>query len=314
MTSASGAINDLGLASYDVRPLVPTDARAVFELMAAVEREALGEVMIEEADIVGDWQRPSFDIATQSIGVFDGPSEPDRSSLVGYAEVYLGRRCDAAVHPSHRGHGIEHALLLWTQRISRRDGSGLVGMPVPVGAPLEKALQDLGYHVLWTSWSLELPADSAIAEHQLPDGYRIAVADSDALRHAAHSVKEDAFLEWADRQRETYADFAAGSIHRPGFEDWQLRVMLDAADSVVGVAHLVATTDGAAYVEQLAVRRDQRGLGLARALLADAFAVARTHGCDRGQLSTDSRTGALGLYLKIGMQVSETWQHWAIQT
>jgi len=29
------------------------------------------------------------------------------------------------------------------------------------------------------------------------------------------------------------------------------------------------------------------------------------------ELSTDSRTGALGLYEKVGMQVTSVWRHWA---
>ena len=61
----------------------------------------------------------------------------------------------------------------------------------------------------------------------------------------------------------------------------------------------------------VAVRRDERGRGLARALLVDAFEVARAHGGERSELSTDSRTGALGLYQKVGMQVTSVWRHWA---
>ena len=62
----------------------------------------------------------------------------------------------------------------------------------------------------------------------------------------------------------------------------------------------------------LAVRADQRGLGLARALLADSFEVAQSRGARRCEVSTDSRTGALGLYQRVGMQVTMTWRHLAI--
>jgi 3-oxoacyl-[acyl-carrier-protein] synthase III len=53
----------------------------------------------------------------------------------------------------------------------------------------------------------------------------------------------------------------------------------------------------------------QQRLGLAQALLADAFGVARAHGAARATLSTDSRTGALDLYRRVGMQVESTWVH-----
>ena len=62
----------------------------------------------------------------------------------------------------------------------------------------------------------------------------------------------------------------------------------------------------------LAVRADQRGLGLARALLADSFEVAQSRGARRCEVSADSRTGALGLYQRVCMQVTTTWQHMAI--
>ena len=47
-----------------------------------------------------------------------------------------------------------------------------------------------------------------------------------------------------------------------------------------------------------------------RALLVDAFERARDHGATVSELSTDSRTGALGLYEHVGMQVTQTWRHW----
>jgi len=75
------------------RPLVPADAEAVRDLIAASELHDLGQVKIDLEDIVGDWQRPSFTIAEHSIGV-----EAD-GALVAYAEVYAGRFADAHVPP-----------------------------------------------------------------------------------------------------------------------------------------------------------------------------------------------------------------------
>ena len=63
---------------------------------------------------------------------------------------------------------------------------------------------------------------------------------------------------------------------------------------------------------RLAVRRDQRHRGLAQTLLVDAFRVGREHGATRSCLSTDSRTGALDLYLKVGMDVTDVWVNRAI--
>ena len=67
-----------------------------------------------------------------------------------------------------------------------------------------------------------------------------------------------------------------------------------------------------AFVERLATRADQRGRGLAQALLVDSFAAARSRGVTGAALSTDTRTGALGLYEKVGMRVASTWLNRAI--
>jgi mycothiol synthase len=67
-----------------------------------------------------------------------------------------------------------------------------------------------------------------------------------------------------------------------------------------------------AYITRLATRSDQRGRGLAQALMVDTFARAREHGAETSGLSTDSRTGALGLYEKVGMRVTSTWLHRAV--
>ena len=125
------------------RPLAMPDARAVFEVMAAQEQHDIGSVEIEEADIVGDWQQPSFDIAENDVGVFDG----DR--MVAYAEAATNLRCDAAVHPEHRGRGIGTALARWTQDVGRSRGWKDVGMPVPEGSAGDRLMQALGYHVRW---------------------------------------------------------------------------------------------------------------------------------------------------------------------
>jgi len=294
------------------RPLVMGDARAVYDVMAAQELADLGSVEIEEADIVSDWARPSFDVSAQGIGVLDG----DR--LVGYAEFAKPDRGDAAVHPEYRGRGIGTALAHWMQDLARSQGATVVGMPVPVGSAGDRLLESLGYEVRWHSWVLQLPEGAEIVDRPLPEGYAVREA-APAEYPAAHVVVEDAFLEWSVRDRETYEDFRAVVMGRPGFEPWMLRVVTDPAGEVVGVATASIYTPGddddrptEAFISRIAVRRDQRNRGLAQALMVDTFREARTHGAMTGGLSTDSRTGALGLYEKVGMRVNMDWVNRAI--
>lgn len=289
-------------ADYTQRPLSLDDAGAVYAVMAAQELHDLGSVEIEEADIVGDWQRPSYDVTSCSIGVWsDG-------TLVAYAELTDVDRYDAAVHPDHRGRGIGTAIAGWVCDLARERGAAIVGMPVPAGSPGDHLLESLGYHVRWTSWELELPPGSEVETRALPDGYAVREA-LEADRPSAYEVQETAFLEWSDRARESYDDWAARTVLRPGFEPWNLRVITDPAGAVVAMAFVIASSDATSYVDRLATHPDHRGRGLAQALLVDSFAIARDRGATGSSLSTDSRTGALGLYERVGMVVTSTWVH-----
>jgi mycothiol synthase len=289
------------------RALSLDDARAVYELAAAQERQDIGKVEIEPADIVSDWSRPSWDVATHTVGVFDD------ARLVAYGEITGHDRGDAAVHPDYRRRGIGTAIAGWMQKTAHDLGGSGYGSPVPEGSPGDRLLEKLGYRVRWTSWVLALPEGNEIERRALPAGYRIRDADPHEYP-GVQEVIEDAFLEWSVRDRESYEDFHASVIRRPGFEPWNLRVVADPDGVIVGTAlvHLYGEPATEAFIDRLAVRKDQRHRGLAQALLVDAFARGRDHGATRSALSTDSRTGALSLYLKVGMEVTDIWVNRAI--
>src|SRR4051812_29793828 len=168
------------------RPLRMDDAQAVYEVMARQEQADIGRVEIEAADIVGDWQRPSFDVAASTVGVFDG------ERLVAYAEVTDPWRADGAVHPADRGRGLGTALAAWTRSLAEARGSDVVGTPVPEGSPGNQLLESLGYFVRWTSWILRLPEGKEIEPQPMPEGFTIRTAEGEADHHAAHEVVEDA--------------------------------------------------------------------------------------------------------------------------
>jgi mycothiol synthase len=59
-----------------MRPLTMDDAIPVHDV---------GEALIDDEGIVGAWLRPSFDLASQSVGVLD------RRALIAYGEVFKAR-------------------------------------------------------------------------------------------------------------------------------------------------------------------------------------------------------------------------------
>lgn len=300
----------LAAAGLAARPLTYGDAEAVFEVITRQELHDSGSVEIDLADIVSDWQRPSFNIADSTVAVFDG------ETLIGYAEVMGGQRGDAAVDPAYRGRGIGTFLALWMQETARARGHSWIRMPVLAGSAGDLLLEALGYRIAWTAWLLTLPPDVEVEPRSLPTGFAMGSATPEDYR-AVWAVVEDAFLEWDVRDRDSFEDFLAETRDRPGFEPWHLRVVTDPAGSVIAAAILQmseAREDEPleAFLDKIAVRRDLRGRGIAQALLADSFRVAREHGAVRSGLSTDSRSGALGLYENVGLKVSSTWVNRAI--
>lgn len=291
-----------------VRPATVADSARVLELMNTCEKHDIGEALLDEDDIVGDWQRPSFDLSTQSIIVSEG------ERLVAYGEVFKGRRADAHVLPSERGRGIGTALMRWTWDVCQAYGGSLVGQPVLAHSDAAVLLAAHGYQPLWSSWILALPPGARMTASPLPAGTTMREFRPGVDDRATFEVIENAFAEWENRGPSQFEDWAASSVLRPGFEPWHLQLAVetaqDGSESVVGAVH-VLPADGDAWISEVATRRDRRGRGLGRALLVRAHEVAREHGAVGCGLSTDSRTGALGLYEHVGMQVTQTFVHYA---
>jgi mycothiol synthase len=286
------------------RPLSLADAEAVQAAIAAEEVVDLGEPEMTVEDVLADWQRPSYDIAASTVGVFDG------DLLVAYGDHSDTDVAYTAVLPSYQGRGIGTAIAHWLQARARAAGSPRIGTQVPEGSAADRLMRDLGYEVRWTAWDLELPPEREISARPLPDGFVLRDAE-EADREAAWTLVEDCFLEWSERDRMSLADFGARVWDRPGFEPWNLRLLVSPGGELVGATHVFLSGDGA-YVARIVVRPDHRGRGLAPAMLVDAFARAREHGAVRCYLSTDTRAGARGLYEKVGMEVASTWVNRAI--
>ncbi len=292
-------------APYTVRPLSLDDVQAVTDVMAACELHVLGEVLIEREDIEADWRRPSTDLKHRGVAVLHG------ETVVGYAEVTLDNKSEGFVHPEHEGRGIGLALLHWSQQVGRRHGLTRVGQSVPDANRAARALFIAAdYTERYTSWILSLPPDRPAPEVRLPAGYALRDLEPGRDEQVAYQVVEDAFGEWEGWVRRPFEDWSAAVLDRPGFEPWQLRLATDPEGRVVGACHLLLSDD-TGWVHQVAVEPGSRGRGLARAMLGDAFGNARARGRRLGELSTDSRTGALDLYRHVGMEVTSSFTHWA---
>jgi ribosomal protein S18 acetylase RimI-like enzyme len=128
---------------------------------------------------------------------------------------------------------------------------------------------------------------------------------------AAYRVIEDAFNEWPGRQPTKFEGWSAYVLGHAAFAPDLSRLAFD-GDELVGVA-LCNDYEGQdeGWVPQVATKATHRHRGIARALLQSVFVAFHATGRRRVGLNTDSRTGALTLYERIGMRVRRSYTSWA---
>ena len=291
-----------------VRPIRADEVDAVAAMLRAAELVDRGQADITADDIAGMWRTPDFHLDRHTCSVWHG------DDLVAYAEIDQHTRAEAGVHPGWRGRGIGSALLAWTE------AACLASRPPGAEARMGQTLSDRnrqaidlfvarGYEPRHTSWLLELPAHIDLADRTVPDGYQLRSYSPGTDDRQVHTVIEDAFSEWPNRARTGYEHWRAITIDRNDFDPSLLTVAEHDGQIVGASVGFLDADDG--FVDQLAVHRDHRGRGVAAALLADSFGRMRERGATVVGLSTDSRTGALDLYLRIGMEVTLAFTHYS---
>ena len=142
----------------------------------------------------------------------------------------------------------------------------------------------------------------------IPDGIAISAIRPDD-ESSTMAMFEAAFSEFADRLPSSEATWRAMTVAREAFAPEDLIVAVD-GQQVVGGALLLDSQE--IWVDKLAVAATHRHRGVARALLQTAFRRSFERGYDHTSLSTDSRTGALSLYERIGMHVTRSFTNWGL--
>lgn len=286
------------------RPPEPGDLDSVIEVVAASELAATGVADVTLDDVRSDWQRPSFDLANDAVVVTDG------GRVVAYAEVFAGRAW-VHVHPEARGRGIGAALLRWTETRARELGSEKLGQTVSDDEPAAAALLvSNGYAVRWHTWVFQKALDEELSEPTLPAGVTLRTFEPGPDDRATFELIDTAFSDWPDRDPSMgFEDYAASYLRRDDF-DPGLTFLLEYAGELVGVA-MCLVYDGEGWIQQLAVKRSHRGRGLGGALLQVSFREFYRRGLRTAGLSTESRTGARGVYEHVGMRVIRSYTRYS---
>ncbi|MFE3634333.1 GNAT family N-acetyltransferase [Streptomyces sp. NPDC059168] len=280
---------------YRSRPATSGDIQAIHALVADCERDAYGRVRSDAGAAAADLARPGLVPETDTLLVHDPAGRLA-------ARAWVDRRSEVDVHPRHRGRGLGAALLGWTLERARQAGTARVVQTVPdADTGAVALLRAHGYEPLVTAWLLEFAMSAEPSVPEPPAGVTVRPFRS-GDGPAVHLLVQDAFDEWQER-RQAYAEWAAHTVERPAFTPLRSALAFE-GDRPVGAAlalHLPGTDEG--HLEQVAVRRDRRGRGIARLLLRHTFRAFHRAGVRSCTLWTHSDTGALGLYRRVGMTV-----------
>ncbi|MDK0524208.1 GNAT family N-acetyltransferase [Streptomyces sp. ML-6] len=277
-----------------------------------LEEEFADETFVPEHDAVIALDRDGRAVA---YGSATAPSSP---------ETIFWVELDGTVVPDRRGEGIGSALLAWQEARGLQHlascESTLPGW-LAVGAD-ERATRTIrlleanGYER--ARWWLELERDLAapLPELPSPSGVRFVPYDKE-WAEPTRSAWNDAFRDHWGTQPMTAAEWAAGDrlqASRPDLAVLALAPDESGGERVVGFVLVDVTPEewplrggSFGYISSVGVRREARGQGLARAMLAHVLRTLRAEGLGRAVLDVDaeSPTGALGLYQSLGFTVND---------
>jgi mycothiol synthase len=285
---------------FSSRPATAADARAIFELIAACEADADGVAEVDEHDVTVAFGRHGFDPALDTQLVFED------GELVGWADLYRGRG-NGDVRPTHRGRGIGAALLEWIERRAQELGDAEVGQSkTDANLGARNLFLARGFEPSFVSWIIRIAFEEPPPAPEPISGIEIRpYRPSDA--GDVHRVVDDAFSEWPGRDPEPYEVWASDVLVHPKFAPETSPLAFDGDELVGAILAADFPELGEGWIAQLATKASHRRRGIGQALLRTTFGWFFERGRRVAGVSTDSRTGALGLYERVGMRVQRQY-------
>ena len=306
---------------YQVRAATEADLPELAALEAAHTKHAVGSVLRNENEIRIEWKSPTFDPQTDSqiVAAEDG-------RIVGWCEVY-----DFAPHtrfqsrlridPTLENGAIAKWLVQWAIERARQslpkapaDERVIMTQGAYQTTPDQIALlESAGFSYARSFLRMKIEMTDSPAAAIWPEGIvvRSMVAGDDD--HAAVAAIRDAFKDhWGHVETPFEEDLEEWKqwIHEDDDFDTDLWFLAMDGDEIAGFCQcypIVGEDPKVGLVDELGVRRQWRGRGIATALLQHAFSAFFERDKPIVELGVDSQspTGATRLYEKAGMSV--TW-------
>ena len=282
-----------------VRACTAEDAGMALALARADEERVSGRPsQLAEGDIRDWWQ--TVDLPADS-WLLQSPGSPEPEAV-----TWLDRPPGADVGIAFPIASRPEALPVLVDLVEARAAELTLprlqlGVLVP-DPPAEALLEDRGYREVrrFFDMAIELdgpPPPAAV----LPEGFTLRTATPED-GPAFHEALDEAFRDHWEFHPRPFEEWWRLRTTDPDFDiSWWF--LVQEGDRTVAAMRNVPGRNGGVYVAMLGVRRDQRGRGLAKALLAHTFARAQEAGFPRVTLGVDATnpTGATALYRSMGM-------------
>ncbi|MGW9438088.1 GNAT family N-acetyltransferase [Streptomyces sp. NPDC055607] len=303
-----------------IRPATVEDADAICELINKINVVEIGEPETEAAEVVRDMTLSGTTPETDTWLSFDADGTPVGYALVcdshgtGHIDV------DHYVLPGHHEAGAALLDLMGARAAAIAHGNGrheavcqlYLREQSTVGSSL---LEGRGWRPVrrYSLLTKKVAADTDTPPPAHP-GPTVRACSSEADLRRAHELLEKAFVRHFNH-------------HPVTFEQWCEELSTPASEVDPSLVWLAFTEDGGAvgalaahghrktmgWVKQVGVAEEARGRGVGARLLRTAFAAFAERG--RGfvglGVDTENVTGALALYMNLGMeqdQAVDTWQ------
>ena len=298
-----------------LRHPTPDDLQGVTGLIIATDKAEHGTSDFSKEDLLTDWKRPGYDLANDAWVVV----APD-GLIVGYEDVWNRSNHthlagDGYVHPEYTDMGIGTILLRVMEARARQH--------IPL-APLEARVsirngvhgsdqrarrlhENEGYRAIRYFWRMEIEMTTPPPRLEWPQGIWVRNFVPGQDERAVFDAFEEAFRDHWGYTPWDYELYKQRMYEKQNMDPTLYFLAMDGEQIAGGC--LSSYRQEAGWVNQLAVRRPWRRLGLGLALLYQAFNSFYQRGTRKVGLGVDAGnpTGATRLYERAGMHLAHEY-------